>query len=136
MQSGFAIGYALAAVVTALVLPRWGWRAVFFVGLLPALVTLWIRRGVEESPLWAAQLPPRNATGRSASRPTLFQLGLASHYRRPILVTLLMNAAALFGWWGLFTWIPRSRSSGLGNSLRREGRCRNGLSPCCAASSA
>jgi MFS family permease len=106
MQSGFAIGYALAAVVTALVLPRWGWRAVFFVGLLPALVTLWIRRGVEESPLWAAQAPYRNATGRSASRPTLFRLGLASRYRRPILVTLLMNAAALFGWWGLFTWIP------------------------------
>jgi MFS family permease len=106
MQSGFAIGYAMAAVVTALVLPRWGWRAVFFVGLLPALVTLWIRRGVEESPLWAAQAPPSNATPRRAGRSTLFQLGLVSRYRRQILVTLSMNTAALFGWWGLFTWIP------------------------------
>jgi MFS family permease len=106
MQSGFAIGYALAAVVTALVLPRWGWRAVFFVGLLPALVTLWIRQGVEESPVWTAQVRTKDVAMRSDSRASLFSLGLASRHRRSILVTLLMNAAALFGWWGLFTWIP------------------------------
>ena len=52
MQSGFAIGYALAAVIAALIMPRWGWRPVFFAGILPALLTLWIGRGVEESPLW------------------------------------------------------------------------------------
>jgi MFS family permease len=106
MQSGFAIGYALAAVVTALVLPRWGWRAVFFVGLLPALVTLWIRRGVEESPLWIAQGASGSAPSRPGRSTTLWQMGITPRYRRPILVTLLMNAAALFGWWGLFTWIP------------------------------
>jgi MFS family permease len=106
MQSGFAIGYALAAVATALVLPRWGWRAVFFVGILPALVTLWIRRGVEESPLWAAQKLPRSAASRSGGGRARFQLIFASRYHRPILITLLMNSAALFGWWGLFTWIP------------------------------
>ena len=44
MQCAWAIGYAAAAIVVALVLPRWGWRAVFFVGILPALLTLWIRR--------------------------------------------------------------------------------------------
>ena len=100
MQSGFAIGYALAAAVTALVLPRWGWRAVFFVGILPALVTLWIRRGVEESPLWLA----RQSRARDTSSPlrNLF----AAPYRSFVLITLLMNSAALFAWWGLFTWIP------------------------------
>ena len=55
MQSGFAIGYALAAVIAAFIMPRWGWRPVFFTGILPALVTLWIGRSVEESPLWLAQ---------------------------------------------------------------------------------
>ena len=54
MQSAWAVGYALAAAVNALVLPRFGWRAVFLVGLVPALITLWIRRHVEESPLWLA----------------------------------------------------------------------------------
>ncbi len=52
MQSSWAIGYALAAGITALVLPRWGWRAVFFFGILPALVTLWIRKNVEEPEIW------------------------------------------------------------------------------------
>ena len=55
IQSSWAIGYAAAAVVTALVLPRFGWRAVFFVGVLPALFTLWVRRRVEEPELWRAR---------------------------------------------------------------------------------
>src|ERR671912_2000538 len=54
MQSSWAIGYAAAAAVTAIVLPRWGWRAVFFVGVLPALFTLWVRRKVEEPEIWRA----------------------------------------------------------------------------------
>ncbi len=100
MQSGFAIGYALAAAVTALVLPRWGWRAVFFVGILPALVTLWIRRGVEESPLWLTR------QSRAPDTTSPLRNLLAAPYRRFVLITLLMNSAALFAWWGLFTWIP------------------------------
>lgn len=52
MQSGFAIGYALAAIIAALIMPRWGWRPVFFAGILPAILTLWIGTRVEESPLW------------------------------------------------------------------------------------
>ncbi|HSC28423.1 MAG TPA: MFS transporter, partial [Vicinamibacterales bacterium] len=52
MQSSWAIGFAAAAVVTWLVLPVWGWRAVFFVGVLPAFFTLWIRRAVREPEIW------------------------------------------------------------------------------------
>jgi MFS family permease len=52
VQSSWAIGYALAAVVAGVVLQFANWRAVFFVGVAPALVTLWIQRGVPESGLW------------------------------------------------------------------------------------
>src|SRR5512142_2459884 len=55
MQSAWAIGYAAAALVTALVLPAWGWRAVFFVGVLPALFTVWVQRRVEEPDIWQAR---------------------------------------------------------------------------------
>jgi MFS family permease len=117
MQSGFAIGYALAAVVSALLLPRWGWRAVFFVGILPALVTLWIGRSVEESPLWVEQHSGSGAQDSGfakqefsvqAPKPESRAPARCSFriYGRPVLVTLLMNSAALFAWWGLFTWIP------------------------------
>ncbi len=109
MTSGFAAGYALAAAVAALILPRWGWRTVFFVGILPALLTLWIRRGVEESPLWLAQAACREmASSPSLERDLPESSGQvpAHSYGKMILVTLLMNSAALFAWWGLFTWIP------------------------------
>jgi MFS family permease len=104
MQSGFALGYALAALIAALVMPRWGWRAVFYAGILPALLTLWIRRGVEESPLWLAQQANLSApAARSGGGPLRSALKSSG---KLILVTLLMNSAALFAWWGLFTWIP------------------------------
>jgi MFS family permease len=99
MQSAWAIGYALAAAVNAVVLPRFGWRAVFLVGLVPALITLWIRRRVEESPLWLA--------GRAAAR-SGGRLGdvLRGPGARTTWVLMAMNAATMFAWWGLFTWIP------------------------------
>jgi MFS family permease len=102
VQSSWAVGYALAAAVTALVLPRFGWRAVFFAGILPALVTLWIRSHVREPEIWRQK--------QAEKRPTSTREGLAEIFRRPFLkhtvVTSLMNAGTMFAWWGLFTWIP------------------------------
>src|SRR5712692_11637101 len=53
MQSAYAIGEAVAALVVAVVLPHFGWRAVFLVGFLPALIVLWIRSRVPEPVLWS-----------------------------------------------------------------------------------
>src|SRR5580700_4103420 len=53
VQSSWALGFAVAALVAGPVSRYFGWRAVFFVGILPALLTLWIRRGVPESAMWA-----------------------------------------------------------------------------------
>jgi len=71
VQSSWAIGYALAALVAGVVLRYANWRFVFFVGILPALVTLWIRKGVPESEMWMEhrrtrqrqELEPRGARG-------------------------------------------------------------------------
>src|SRR3954463_7304729 len=48
VQSSWALGYAAAALVAGIMLTRTSWRAVFFVGVAPALVLLWIRRSVPE----------------------------------------------------------------------------------------
>ena len=64
MQSSWAIGEMIAAAVTLVVLPRFGWRAVFFVGVLPALVVLWIRREVPESPIWLERGNPQRRFSR------------------------------------------------------------------------
>ena len=52
LQSGYSIGYLLAAFAARLVLPNWGWRAMFWVGGIPALLALYIRTKVPESEAW------------------------------------------------------------------------------------
>src|SRR6267143_3838830 len=52
VQSSWAIGFALAALVSGIVLRYASWRYVFFVGILPALITLWIQNRVPESQMW------------------------------------------------------------------------------------
>ncbi|HEU5409780.1 MAG TPA: MFS transporter [Candidatus Acidoferrales bacterium] len=54
LQEGYAFGYLLAAIAFWLVFPRFGWRAMFFIGGLPALLTLFIRSKVKESKAWEA----------------------------------------------------------------------------------
>jgi len=52
LQQGYAVGYLLAAVTYYLVFPRWGWRPLFFIGGLPALLALFVRYRVRESEVW------------------------------------------------------------------------------------
>jgi MFS family permease len=95
MQSGWAIGYMLAAAITALILPRYGWRVLFLAGILPALLTVWIQRKVKEPAIW---------TKKSKSIPimSLFRPPLA---RRTFLATALATSV-LIAYWGLATWLP------------------------------
>jgi MFS family permease len=98
MQSAWAIGEIVAAGVVALVLPRFGWRAVFFVGVLPALIVFWIRRRVPEPAIWQG----RRASGAGTPLATLWRPDV----RRSGVLATAMNAFSMFGYWGLFTWIP------------------------------
>src|SRR5437762_14073609 len=52
LQEGYATGYLLAAVCYFFVFPRWGWRPLFFIGGLPALLALFVRFKVKESEVW------------------------------------------------------------------------------------
>ncbi|HVH89048.1 MAG TPA: MFS transporter [Terriglobales bacterium] len=104
VQSSWAVGYALAAVVAGIMLPRIGWRYVFFIGVFPALITLWIQKDVPESELWKKQATLAN-DGSDDTRVTFRQL-FGSRYRSKTLTLLIMTTFGMFGWWGLFTWIP------------------------------
>jgi MFS family permease len=99
VQSAWAIGYGAAAIVTAVVLPRWGWRAVFFVGVLPALLTLWVRRHVREPALWQAHA--------TAGRRRLDLAAIVADGRLGLTVAITaMNACTMFAWWGFNLWLP------------------------------
>ncbi len=98
MQSAYAIGEAIAAIVVLVVLPNFGWRKVFFVGILPALLVLWIRRRVPEPDLWLRRKNnPQHVPLRELFRGKILRNGI---------LATVMNACGMFGYWGLFTWIP------------------------------
>ncbi len=63
LQGGYPIGYLLAALAARLVLPHWGWRAMFWVGGIPALLALYIRTKVPESEAWAQHRVARTIDG-------------------------------------------------------------------------
>jgi SHS family lactate transporter-like MFS transporter len=65
LQEGYAVGYLIAAIVFWAVFPWAGWRGMFGVGVLPALLVLYIRRGVAESPVWKEQAHSSGAMWRS-----------------------------------------------------------------------
>jgi SHS family lactate transporter-like MFS transporter len=58
VQSGYSIGYLLAAVAARFVLPVWGWRAMFWIGGVPALLAFYIRAQVRESEAWQQHRAP------------------------------------------------------------------------------
>jgi MFS family permease len=100
VQSSWAVGYAAAAAVAALVLPLWGWRGVFFVGVIPAFFTLWIQRKVREPEIWRAV-----RTSGSAGGGGFGEIFGRKRLRLTLSVTL-MNACTMFGWWGFNLWLP------------------------------
>ena len=96
MQSGWAIGYILAALATAAILPHWGWRPLFVVGVAPALLAVWVLSSIEET-----------RPARSPVRPRALSPALV----RTMLVASSVTSCVLFAYWGLFTWIPGYLSS-------------------------
>ncbi len=97
MQSGWAIGYIIAALLAATVLPTFGWRVLFALGVLPALLLLWIRRAVPE--------PVSRKSHGSGSLKALVSLT-----RRPlsgrVVLAISLSGCVMFAYWGLFTWLP------------------------------
>src|SRR6202043_3761142 len=86
LQSGYPTGYFLASIVYGLLFPIIGWRGMFMVGVLPALLVLYIRRHVPESPTW-----DRAAAARSGTLAIL-----TSHWRLGLYAVVLMTAFNFF----------------------------------------
>ncbi len=85
LQSGYPTGYFLASIVYGLLFQYIGWRGMFMVGVVPALLVFYIRRNVPESPSW------RPTTARSSTSPIV-----RSHWRLGIYAVLLMTAFNFF----------------------------------------
>ena len=120
-QCGFGVGFFFASVVWLFV-GRTGpgaWRTMYVIGVLPALLTVWIRRAIPESPLWekaserrkAARARQRSGAAvtdeeRALTRFTFADLFSIPEVRRRTIVAFLMATASAVGFWGISTWVP------------------------------
>jgi MFS transporter, SHS family, lactate transporter len=87
LQSGYPAGYFMASIVYGVLFPYIGWRGMFMVGVIPALLVLYIRRTVPESPTWSKQA--------AAERGSTLAV-LKSHWRLAVYAVVLMTAFNFF----------------------------------------
>ncbi len=134
LESFWAYGWILAAILGYLVVPRYGWRVAFLLGALPALYIFVLRRGLPESPrfllrqgrheearLAAAQVGVHgdfafdDVPASESSRGALRQLWTAEYGRRTVMLWLLWFGM-VFSYYGIFTWLPQilTREQGYG----------------------
>jgi MFS family permease len=96
MQSGWALGALAAAGLSALFLERLGWRFLFLLGIVPALLALVIRMRVREPEIWSRRSTSTSAFGEMFRPP----------YLRRTVVASLVASCVLIAYWGLITWLP------------------------------
>ena len=121
MQTGFGMGFFLASVAWYFIFPVGpdAWRVMFLLGVVPALLTLWIRRAIPESEKWERVNAQRNvATERERSgaalteqeralaRFTMADLFAEPVIRRRVILGFLMSLATTFAFWGISAWLP------------------------------
>src|ERR1700754_3185110 len=87
LQSGYPTGYFMASIVYGVLFPYIGWRGMFMVGVIPALLVLYIRRNVPESPSWSKE----TAVERGGTLEVL-----KSHWKLGIYAVILMTAFNFF----------------------------------------
>jgi SHS family lactate transporter-like MFS transporter len=87
LQAGYPSGYLLASIVFGLLHDSIGWRGMFMIGVAPALLVLFIRRNVPESPAWER--------GRTTERPSIFAV-LAREWKLALYMIVLMTAFNFF----------------------------------------
>lgn len=120
---GWQAGAVLAAILAAVVLPDYGWRGLFLVGVVPALLAAWARHGIKEPPMWVKrkemkkELAARKERGETLTAEEEEQLEeakkfpLAHLFASPsktvtTLSLTVMTSVQNFGYYGIMVWLP------------------------------
>ncbi|WP_207711721.1 MFS transporter [Sulfobacillus harzensis] len=104
VQGAWAFGWALAVIASLIILPNAGaigWRVMFWIGLLPALLCIYVMRRVPEPPIWAKE---KTRVERAASV-SFFHIFSRKLLKRTVFAALLA-VGAQSGYYAIFTWLP------------------------------
>ena len=103
LVGGYPFGYMLCSLSAAAIIPLFGWRALYFLGIVPALLVLWVRVGIKESPRY------EHVTAEMVKQGLKKKLDILSPYReypRETIVATLCYAFYLWTWIGWSAWMP------------------------------
>lgn len=125
MQAGWTVGYLVATLLAGQIIPEFGWRALFFTAVAPALVCLALRPWVPESPSWLAAQAGRQRPGAApqshaeagGAGPLGRMLG-DPETRGMFLLWSLTSCFLLFGYYGTNNWMPSYLESELGMNFK------------------
>jgi MFS family permease len=121
MQCGLGIGFFIASLAWVFVSPHGpdAWRYMYLIGILPGLFTLWIRRGIPESPVWERSSERRKAAvarkergdqldtaDHALTRFTLVELFADPKVRVRLVIVFLMSLSTTLAWWGISSFVP------------------------------
>jgi len=119
MQAGWSVGYVLAAVLSAYILPNLGWRPLFAVAIIPGILALWLLQSVTDPPSWFAA---RNAAKHAGKTKNEFGIIWADRTMRFTLIAWMITSIVLqFGYYGCVSWLPSYLVKDLGVNLKSMG---------------
>jgi len=110
MQCGLGIGFFVASLVWLFVgkMGPDAWRYMYFIGILPGFFTLWMRKGIPESPKWEEATAQRRAAKarNERTRFTLVELFAVPGVARVTFFAFLLSLTTTLTWWGISAWLP------------------------------
>lgn len=119
LQAGWSVGYVMAALLSAYILPRFGWRPLFFCAILPGVGALFLLWRMPDPPSWSAA---RRDMAQGAARANAFsELWSSPPLRRTFMLWTATSIALQFGYYGANSWLPSYLVKDLGVNLQNMG---------------
>jgi MFS family permease len=111
---GAQYGVILAALLSAMILPSWGWRGLFFVGLAPVIFAFIVRKKLDESPVWLESQKKKQLVGNQGK---LKQLFATPRIAVTTVALAIMATVQIAGYNGLMIWLPSMLQQSQGLSV-------------------
>jgi MFS family permease len=111
---GAQYGVILAALLSAMILPTWGWRGLFLVGLVPVLFAFIVRKNLNESPVWLEAQKQKQLMSKQAK---LKQLFVTPRTSVTTVALAIMATVQIAGYNGLMIWLPSMLQQSQGLSV-------------------
>jgi AAHS family cis,cis-muconate transporter-like MFS transporter len=120
LQAGWSVGYVVAALLSAYILPRFGWRPLFMCAVVPGLVAMALLWPIADPPSFA--VARREAAARGATRRSAWlELWTTPAFFRTFLLWSIAAITLQFGYYGANTWLPSYLVKDLGVNLQNTG---------------